>query len=70
MAWTAWGRRDQRAWYGWCPVRIATALDLLAKVGEKIKYGLQGRAGINEVGQQAMEVEGKGFPEMIQIQLS
>ena len=70
MAWRALGPRDQRAWYGWCQERIATAWDLLAKVGEMIKYDLQAREGINEVGLQAREVVGKGFPEMIQIQLS
>ena len=47
-----------------------TACGLLAKVGEKIKYDLREREDINEVGLQAKEVAGKGFPGMIQIQPS
>ena len=70
MAWTAWGLMDPQAWYGWCQGRKVTALGLLGKVGEMIKYDRQEREEINEVGLQVREVEGKGFPEMIQIQLS
>ena len=40
------------------------------KAGEKITYDRLGREGINEVGQQEREVAERGFPEMIQIQLS
>ena len=70
MAWRALGPRDQLAWYGWCLGRKVTAWGLLAKVREMIKYDQQVRECINEVGQQVREVVGKGFPEMIQIQLS
>ena len=47
-----------------------TTLDLLGKVGEMIKYDQQVKEDINEVGLQEREGVGKGFPEMIQIQLS
>ena len=69
MAWRAWGLKDPLAWCG-CQERTVTTLDLLGKVGEMIKYDLQVREDINEVGLQAREGVGKGFPEMIQIQLS
>ena len=47
-----------------------TTLGQLGKVGEMIKCDLQVKEGINEVGLQVREGVGKGFPEMIQIQLS